>query len=310
MVAQNAALIDGKAIAARIKMDVAREVHKLREEGLPIRLVAVLAGQSPAARVYAENQARTCGELGIQYTLRELPQSVRQQELDGLLGDLARDTSVTGIMLHMPLPPQINSQQSQYAIDLLKDVEGVNPGNIGHVVYGHSIIAPCTALAVVTLIESTGIPLAGCEVAMVGASRITGKPTALLLSERGATVTLCDIHTRDLVAHTRRADVVVVAVGKPGLIDQRHIRHGAVVIDVGINRVASVDAQGRSGWRTVGDVDFDSVHPIAGWITPVPGGVGPMTVAMLLRNTVRAARLVYGLEKPFGEVTGVPAILP
>lgn len=306
MVAQFAALIDGKAIAAQIKTDVAREVRKLRDAGLPIRLVAVLAGQSPAARVYAENQARTCGELGIQYTLRELPQTVRQEELDGLLGELARDKSVTGIMLHMPLPPHINSQQSQYAIDLLKDVEGVNPGNIGHVVYGHSIIAPCTALAVVTLIESTGISLAGSEVAMVGASRITGKPTALLLSERGATVTLCDIHTRDLVPHTRRADVVVVAVGKPGLIDQRHIRPGAVVIDVGINRVAAVDAQGRPGWRTVGDVDFDSVRPIAAWITPVPGGVGPMTVAMLLRNTVRAARLVYGLEKPFGEVAGAP----
>ena len=298
---QHAQIIDGKAIAARIKTEVAAEVRKLMATGLPVRLVAVLVGQFPAARVYAENQAKTCGELGIDYTLRELPETVRQEELEDMLRSLAADKSVTGIMLHMPLPAHINTQQAQYAIDLLKDVEGVNPGNIGHVVYGHSIIAPCTALAVVALIEATGISLVGAEVAMVGASRITGKPAALLLSERGATVTLCHVHTRDLIVHTRRADVVVVAVGKPGLIDQRHIRPGAVVIDVGINRIAVKDQKGQRIWRTVGDVAFDAISPIAGWITPVPGGVGPMTVAMLLRNTVRAARLVYGLEKPFGE---------
>lgn len=298
--ATSAALIDGKAIAAGIKNQVAGEVRELRAAGLPIRLVAVLAGQSAAARVYAENQARTCTEVGIEYSLRELPQTVSQEELDALLRGLAADKAVTGIMLHMPLPPQINAQQSQYAIDLLKDVEGVNPGNIGHVVYGHSIIAPCTALAVVTLIESTGISLRGAEVTMIGASRITGKPTALLLAERGATVTICDINTRDVAEHSRRSDVVVVAVGKPGLVGVGHIRPGSLVIDVGINRIAVMDAAGKETWRTVGDVAFEEVRRVAGWITPVPGGVGPMTVAMLLRNTVRAARLVYGLEKPFG----------
>ncbi len=300
----SAKIIDGKAIAARIKQQVAADVQQLTAAGKPVRLVAVLAGHAPVSRVYAENQARMCREVGVDYTLRELPAEVTQDHLEDLLRQLAADSTITGIMLHMPLPPQINSQQAQYAIDMLKDVEGVNPANIGHVVYGYSIIAPCTALAVVALVEETGATLRGAEITVVGASRIVGKPVALLLTERGATVTLCQIYTRDLVVHTRRADILIVAAGSPGLIEGRHVRPGAVVIDVGINRVAVPDATGKTVQKTVGDVNFNSVAPQASWLSPVPGGVGPMTVAMLLRNTVRAARLVYGLERPFGKPQG------
>jgi methylenetetrahydrofolate dehydrogenase (NADP+)/methenyltetrahydrofolate cyclohydrolase len=169
----------------------------------------------------------------------------------------------------------------------VKDVEGVNPANIGYVIYGHTLIAPCTALAVIELVKSTGVALRGAEAVVVGASEIAGKPIALLLAEQMATVTLCHIATRDLASHTRRADVLVVAVGKPGLIQAEHVREGSVVIDVGINRVTGPDGTKR----TVGDVEFETVKELAGWITPVPGGVGPMTVAMLLKNTLRSAEL-------------------
>ena len=303
-VAMTARIIDGKALAAQVRQQVAADVAQLRSAGKPVRLVAVLVGRSPAACVYARNQALACREVAVEYSLRELPATVTQDELDRLLRELAADRSVTGIMLHLPLPEHLHTQQAQYAIDVIKDVEGVNPSNIGHVVYGYSIIAPCTALAVLALVESTAVSLRGAEVTLVGASRIAGKPTALLLTERGATVTLCHIHTRDLAAHTQRAEILIVAAGKAGLIDRRHVRPGAVVIDVGINRIDTTDANGKTVRKTVGDVDFDSVVPLASWITPVPGGVGPMTLAMLLRNTVRAARLVYGLEQPFGKIPG------
>ncbi len=294
-----ATLIDGKILAGAIRRQVAHDAAALLQIGLGIHLTAVLVGQSPAARVYADNQARTCHDLGIRYSLIEFAADITQSQLNAELARLAADTTVTGIMVHLPLPAHLNTQETQYAIDVLKDVEGVNPANIGHVVYGHTIIAPCTALAAVELIESTNVPLRGAEVTVVGASRIAGKPIALLLTERQATVTLCHIHTRDLFIHSQKADVLVVAVGKPGLITARHIKPGAVVIDVGINRVTTANAEGHPVEKTVGDVDFQSVLPVAGWITPVPGGVGPMTVAMLLKNTLRAARLVHKLEKPF-----------
>jgi methylenetetrahydrofolate dehydrogenase (NADP+)/methenyltetrahydrofolate cyclohydrolase len=178
----------------------------------------------------------------------------------------------------------------QYEIDVVKDVEGVNPANIGYVVYGKTLIAPCTALSVIELIKSTGVPIKGAEAVVVGASEIAGKPIALLLAEQMATITLCHIETRDITVHTRRADILVVAVGKPGLIGADHVRDGAVVIDVGINRVTLADGTKR----TVGDVDFEAVRAKASHLTPVPGGVGPMTVAMLLRNTLRSAEILAG----------------
>jgi methylenetetrahydrofolate dehydrogenase (NADP+) / methenyltetrahydrofolate cyclohydrolase len=292
-----AKIIDGKALATAIKQQVLADVKELNSAGYPVKLSAILVGHAPAARVYAENQARTCQEMGIDYKLHELSEKTSQTELDALLRQLALDRSVTGIMVHLPLPDHLNTQQTQFGIDVIKDVEGVNPANIGHVLYGHPIIAPCTALAAVALIESTGAMLRGAEVTVIGASRIAGRPVALLLTEKGATVTVCHIHTRDLICHTKHSDIVVVAAGKAGLIDNRHIKPGAVVIDIGINRITVPDSTGKPMSKTVGDVDFDSVAPLASWITPVPGGVGPMTVAMLLRNTVRAARLVNQLEK-------------
>src|SRR5256714_6126966 len=206
---------------------------------------------------------------------------------------LNKAPDVTGIMMHLPLPPKLDPQRLQYEIDVVKDVEGVNPANIGYVVYGHTLIAPCTALSVIELIKSTGVAMKGAEAVVVGASEIAGKPIALLLTEQMATVTLCHIATKDLIAHTRRAEVLVVAVGKPNLIGADHVRDGAVVVDVGINRVTLPDGTKK----TVGDVDFDTVKQKAAHITPVPGGVGPMTVAMLLKNTIRSADILFGFEK-------------
>lgn len=295
-----AKLIDGKSLAAATRKNVAEGVAALRAQNKPVRLVAILVGENPAACVYADNQSKTCAQVGIDYRLHRLPAETTAAELWQIIRALNCDPAITGIFLHSPLPNGLDLQEAQYQIDILKDVEGVNPANIGHVVYGHTIIAPCTALAVVELIASTGLDLTGKEVCIVGASRLVGRPLALLLTERNATVTLCHIHTKDTPAHCRTADIVIVAVGKPGLLRADHIKPGAIVIDVGINRVKVTDQYGQTTEKTVGDVDFEEVAKVAGHITPVPGGVGPMTVAMLLRNTLRAAKLVHGLEKPFG----------
>ena len=194
-------------------------------------------------------------------------------------------------MMHLPLPQGMDAARLQYEIDVVKDVEGVNPANIGYVVYGHTVIAPCTALSVVELIKSTGVPIRGAEAVVVGASQIVGKPVSLLLTEQMATVTTCHIATRNLKLHTQRADILVVAVGKAGLITADHVRDGAVVVDVGINRITLPDGTKK----TVGDVEFDAVRTKASHITPVPGGVGPMTIAVLLRNTIVAAHRNAGI---------------
>jgi methylenetetrahydrofolate dehydrogenase (NADP+)/methenyltetrahydrofolate cyclohydrolase len=283
-----AQIIDGIAFANQIKLDVATRVAAHKAAGHPVHLVALLVGGAPGAELYAQRQGEACQALGIDYTLRTLPDTISQRDLKLEIRRLNTDPAVTGIMMHLPLPDHLDTARLQYEIDVVKDVEGVNPANIGYVVYKHTLIAPCTAMAAVELIKSTGVPLRGAEVAVVGASVIVGKPVALLLAEQEATVTLCHIATRDVAMHTRRADVVVVAVGKPGLITADHLKEGAVVVDVGINRVALPDGTKR----TVGDVDFEGAKQKAGWITPVPGGVGPVTVAMLLRNTLRSAELL------------------
>jgi methylenetetrahydrofolate dehydrogenase (NADP+)/methenyltetrahydrofolate cyclohydrolase len=283
-----ATLIDGAALAERAKLDVRQRVARLAESGRRPALTAVLIGSTPAGELYADRQAQACGNVGIAYHLRKLPSDASFQSAADVLQALSADPAVTGIMLHLPLPPQLDATELQYKIDPVKDVEGVNPANIGYVVYGHTLIAPCTAMAVIELIESTGVSLLGVEAVVVGASEIAGKPIALLLTQRLATVTLCHIETRDLKSHSRRADVLVVAAGKPGLIAAEHVKPGAIVIDVGINRITLPDGSKK----TIGDVDFDSVREKAAYITPVPGGVGPMTVAMLLKNTLRSAELL------------------
>ena len=284
-----AQIIDGSALAEKIKQEVTAKVEQFTLRGKGVHLTAILVGSTPAGELYAQRQGQACKAVGINYQLLTLPADITQRDLKLEIRRLNGDPSVTGIMMHLPLPPHLDRARLQYEIDVVKDVEGVNPANIGYVVYGHTLIAPCTALSVIELIKSTGVPLCGAEAVVVGASEIAGKPIALLLAEQMSTVTLCHVATRDVQSHTRRADIVVVAVGKPGLLGADHIRDGAIVIDVGINRVTLPDGTKK----TVGDVDFDAVRPKAGYITPVPGGVGPMTVAMLLRNTLRSAEILH-----------------
>ena len=285
----SAKIIDGAALAAAVREDVAGRVRRLAERGRSVHLTAILVGSTPAGELYANRQREACHAAGINYELRTLPADVEANALIQTIHALNRDPSVSGIMLHLPLPRHLDATEMQYQIDPVKDVEGVNPANIGYVVYGHTLIAPCTALSVIELIRSTGVPLRGAEAVVVGASEIAGKPIALLLAEQMATVTLCHIATKGLPAHTRRAEVLVVAVGQANLIKADDVRPGAIVIDVGINRVAMPDGTRK----TVGDVDFETVKERAAWITPVPGGVGPMTVAMLLKNTLRSAELAH-----------------
>ena len=266
--------IDGAALAAGIRQDVTAGVRALADKGRGVHLTAILVGSTHAGELYAERQRQACQAVGIQYELRTLPADAQQKDVAKLILSLNHDPSITGIMLHLPVPRHLDATDLQYQIDPVKDVEGVNPANIGYVVYGHTLIAPCTALAVIELIKSTGIALRGAEAVVVGASEIAGKPIALLLTEQMATITLCHIATRDLASHTRRAEVLVVAVGKPGLITGDHVKEGAVVIDVGINRMTLPDGTKK----TVGDVDVDTVYPKIGRLSPVrPNGVGPMT---------------------------------
>jgi methylenetetrahydrofolate dehydrogenase (NADP+)/methenyltetrahydrofolate cyclohydrolase len=282
-----AEIIDGAAMAEQVKLEVRRRAAEWAQANRRPTLVAILIGSSPAGELYASRQAHACEDVGIAYRLHKLPADTDQKTAEQTIASLSAEPSVTGIMLHLPVPPQLNATDLQYKIDPVKDVEGVNPANIGYVVYGHTRIAPCTALAAMELIDSTAVNLRGAEAVVVGASEIAGKPIALLLTQRLATVTLCHIATRDLKSHTQRADVLVVAAGKAGLIGADHVKPGAIVIDVGINRVAAADGTKK----TVGDVDFDAIRPKVAFITPVPGGVGPMTVAMLLKNTLRSAEL-------------------
>jgi methylenetetrahydrofolate dehydrogenase (NADP+)/methenyltetrahydrofolate cyclohydrolase len=293
----SAKVIDGVALAERVKLDVKRRAGQLAASGRQPALAAVLIGSTPAGELYAGRQAQACQNVGIAYRLHKLAADTTQAAAERELKSLSTDPAFTGIMLHLPVPPHLHATDLQYKIDPVKDVEGVNPANIGYVVYGHTLIAPCTATAVIELIETTGVDLRGAEAVVVGASEIAGKPIALLLTQRLATVTLCHIATRDLKSHTKRADVLVVAAGKPGLIGADHVKQGAIVVDVGINRVSLPDGSKK----TVGDVDFDAVSPKAAYITPVPGGVGPMTVAMLLKNTLRSAELAAEIRSPKSE---------
>lgn len=284
-----AQVLDGHAAAADIRNLVSAQIARFTIEHGPIRLCAVLVGDEPAARIYADSQKTRCLQAGVQHELLELPATITQADLVSHIHRLNADPGVTGIMVHLPLPAGIDEAVVQYHIDPYKDVEGVNPANIGLLFYGVPLIAPCTALAVNEMIRRSGIELRGAEAVVVGQSRIVGRPVSMFLTTQMATVTSCHVATRDLVFHTRRADVLVVAVGKPALITADMLKPGAVVIDVGINRVTQTLPSGEKVRRTVGDVDFEPAAHRARAITPVPGGVGPVTVAMLLRNTVEAA---------------------
>jgi methylenetetrahydrofolate dehydrogenase (NADP+)/methenyltetrahydrofolate cyclohydrolase len=282
-----ARVIDGRLLAETEKRRIAARASSLRAAGRPVRLDAVLAGSGfdTASRVYAENQRKMCLDLGIDYHLHELRVGPDEAAVAARVERLNDDPAVHAVMVHLPLPDGVDAYRIQSLIAPHKDVEGVNPANIGNIVYGRSSLAPCTALAVLKMIESTGLDLCGRFAVCVGASDIVGKPVAVMLMRREATVVSCTKHTRDITSLTRRAEVLVVATGVAALVKADWVKPGAVVIDVGINRVPGPD--GRA--RTVGDVAFDEVSGVAGWISPVPGGVGPVTVAMLLENVVTAA---------------------
>lgn len=283
-------MIDGKAISEAVRAGIRARVAALRARGRAVRLDAVLAAgpEDEAARVYAQNQAKMCRDLGIAYELHDLPAGSDFDDIAGRVLLLGRDDDCHAIMVHMPMPGGVDPFRVQSLIDPVKDVEGVNPANIGNIVYGRSSLAPCTALAVMRLIDSTGIELRGKTVAVVGASNIVGKPVAVMLMQREATVLSLNKFTPGIQALTSGADVVVAAAGVTGLVTAEWVRAGAVVIDVGIHRVVGADGKAR----TVGDVDGASVGAKAAWLSPVPGGVGPVTVAMLLENVVASAERV------------------
>jgi methylenetetrahydrofolate dehydrogenase (NADP+)/methenyltetrahydrofolate cyclohydrolase len=246
-----------------------------------VRLVSLEIGQNPAAAVYVRNQQRAAVEVGIDMEVVNLPVTTSEAELLTTIAELNSRADVSGMLVQRPMPPGIDPRTVQMAIDPKKDIEGMHPANMGTILYKEPMLPPCTAAAAQQLIVETGMDLRGTETVVVGHSEIVGKPIAVLLLHHLSTVTVCHIGTKNLVEHTRRADIVVVAVGKAGLVHGDMLKPGACVIDVGIN-------QGPDG-KIVGDVDFDSANEVAGFLTPVPGGVGPVTVAMLLRNTLRAA---------------------
>lgn len=280
----SAQLIQGKEIADAIKEDVKKQLEELKEKGITPKLIAVQVGENPASAVYVKMQKKSCEKMGISYELKELPPDTSRETIISFIENLNQDNRVTGIILQLPLPSGMDVKEVQSKISPAKDVEGVNPANMGWIVYGKPGLAPCTALAVKTLIESTKVDLYGKEVVMVGHSDIVGKPVALLLVDKFATVTICHIGTSDkgmLESHVRMAEILIVAVGRANLIPGDWVKEGAIVIDVGINSV---------GDKLVGDVEFEVAKEKAGWITPVPGGVGPVTTAILLRNVIESAK--------------------
>ncbi|MEQ8850208.1 MAG: bifunctional 5,10-methylenetetrahydrofolate dehydrogenase/5,10-methenyltetrahydrofolate cyclohydrolase [Phycisphaerales bacterium] len=281
-----AQIIDGKALAQQAREDLAARARALRDAGTPARLDAVLvAAGDNAARVYADNQARTCEAVGIDYHLHELPADTGQDALIETIERLNADDAVSSIMLHMPLPEGVDPYRIKERIGTAKDVEGVTPASIGNVVFGRSMRAPCTAVATLRLIQSTGTDVMGKRCVVVGAGPVVGRPIAVLLMQREATVVSCNEHTWGLPELCRTADILIPAAGVPGLITAQHVKPGALVVDVGVSRI-----KGPGGKRvTVGDCSFDEVREIAGWVSPVPGGVGPMTVTVLLSNVIEAA---------------------
>jgi methylenetetrahydrofolate dehydrogenase (NADP+)/methenyltetrahydrofolate cyclohydrolase len=282
-----ATVIDGKQVAADVRAQVAADAAALREAtGHTPGLVTILVGEDPASQVYVRNKIRACEEAGMASFHEPMPASSTQAQVLAMVDRMNADDRVDGILVQSPLPEGLDFKQVLERIDPAKDVDGFHPLNVGRLVAGRPGLVSCTPAGVMELLDRTGVRLEGAEAVVVGRSDIVGKPVALLLLHRSATVTVCHSRTRDLPAVARRADVLVAAVGRPRMVTADFVKPGAVVIDVGINRTPE---------GLAGDVDFDAVADVAGAITPVPGGVGPMTIAMLLRNTVIAARARRGV---------------
>lgn len=298
-----AEIIDGRAISTEIFDCLAEQVGELKAAGWPAKLVSIRIGENPSVDLYIRNQRRKAEHVGIAFEEKIVSAEASLEEVRALLYTLNVDPAVTGIILQRPVPRSLSIKALQSAIHPLKDVEGMHPASIGNIVYNELDLGPCTAMASVELLRRTEKQLQGLEVTVIGHSEIVGKPIAFLLMAEGATVTVCHHMTRDLAVHSRQADVVFVAVGKPGLLQGDMIKPGAVIIDIGINQVP--DSAGNS--KVVGDCDFESCREVAGWITPVPGGVGPVTVAMLMQNAVLAVRrLKAHYEAQFAELRMVP----
>jgi methylenetetrahydrofolate dehydrogenase (NADP+)/methenyltetrahydrofolate cyclohydrolase len=281
-----AKILNGKAAAAEVRSEVASEVAELRERGVPVRLDVILAGDDPASITYVASKERDSEEVGIESRVHRFSADVAQEDLSDLVGRLNEDANVSGFFIQLPLPERLDPMPLISSISPAKDVDGLSPESVGRLVVGLPSLLPCTPHGVIQLLKRNGIELSGREAVVVGRSNLVGKPLAQLLLRENATVTLCHSRTRDLPGVTRRANILVVAAGKREMVGAEHVGEGAVVVDVGIHR--------KEEGGLVGDVRFDEVEPRAAWISPVPGGVGPMTRAMLLHNTVMAAQMGSG----------------
>ncbi len=276
-------IIDGRAIAHRLREEMGKELDGFRDRGYPLPgLAVVLVGDDPASAVYVRMKEKACKKLGIHSSVHRLPDSASQDEVIDIIRGLNNSPDVNGILVQLPLPRGISADTVLETIDKDKDVDGFHPYNMGRLVSGNPIFVPCTPSGILRLLDETGIEIEGKEAVVIGRSNIVGKPVASLLLQRNATVTICHTRTRDLVSHIKRAEILVVAAGKPRVIKGEWIRDGAVVIDVGVNRLED--------GSLCGDVEFESAIKRASYITPVPGGVGPMTITMLLYNTIKAAK--------------------
>jgi methylenetetrahydrofolate dehydrogenase (NADP+)/methenyltetrahydrofolate cyclohydrolase len=305
----SATILDGAAVAAAIRERVAGQARALAARGVTPRLEVILVGDDPASRVYVSSKGRACAQIGIRSATHTLAPETGSEELSGLIARLNADEDVDGILLQMPLPKPLDGRAFLDLIDPGKDVDGFHPLNVGLLHQGRPAFVPCTPAGVIELLESARVPLQGCRAVVLGRSEIVGKPMAALLVARHATVTVCHSRTRDLAAVCREADVLVAAAGRAALVTAEFVKPGAVVVDVGVNRVddaalvarlfpddAERQAQlAKRGYTLVGDVDFTAVRKVAGAITPVPGGIGPLTIAGLLQNTVAAASRRRGL---------------
>ena len=293
-----AKLIDGTQIAAEIRSEVKAAVSARQEQGLPVPgLATVLVGDDPASKVYVRNKQKACAEVGIASFGYNLPAEASQQEVEDLVSQLNADPTINGILVQLPLPRHLNDEAVLSAIDLNKDVDGFHPVNIGKLAQKgrEPLFVPCTPAGIMVLLEKAGAKLEGANAVVLGRSNIVGMPVALLLVRANATVTICHSKTQDLPSITRQADVLIAAIGKAEMVRGDWVKPGAYVIDVGINRIE--DPSAPKGSRLVGDVAFEEVREVASAITPVPGGVGPMTIAMLLRNTLHARELADQAEQ-------------
>jgi methylenetetrahydrofolate dehydrogenase (NADP+)/methenyltetrahydrofolate cyclohydrolase len=303
-----ARVLDGTAIAAEIKSEVRAEVERLAIKGIRPGLAAVLVGHVPASEIYVRSKVKTCEALGLASELITPPESVTTEEMLSLIGQLNAREDIDGILVQLPLPPQVNAKLLLEAVSPDKDVDGFHPVNVGRLQTGQPALAPCTAAGIIEILKRSHLQIAGQNAVMVGRSDIVGKPTAILLLAENATVTVCHSRTRDLGSFTRRADILVVAIGKPAFVTADMVKPGSTILDAGINRIvdraeferffagdiAREELFQRRGSTVVGDVE-PKAFALAGAYTPVPGGIGPLTIAMLMANTVRAAKLRRGL---------------